>query len=105
MEPGWTIRISTDGVFDAAPFYRLVEEIDPKLYRELEQSPEADVVARFDDLLSNSVSLHLASDARLGVMVSGGLDSSLVTRMAIPKMSLAGAYHAEVTGNDLKRTG
>jgi asparagine synthase (glutamine-hydrolysing) len=51
---------------------------------------EQDVVARFRDLLSESTRLHLMSDVPVGMLLSGGLDSSAIA-----------AIMAESTGSRL----
>ena len=53
-------------------------------------SPDATVdragaIERLRELLRESVSLHLVSDAPIGVFLSGGLDSSLIASLAIER--------------------
>ncbi|HUZ82997.1 MAG TPA: asparagine synthase (glutamine-hydrolyzing), partial [Gaiellaceae bacterium] len=53
-------------------------------------SPDATVdrpaaVERLRELLRESVSLHLVSDAPIGVFLSGGLDSSLIASLAVER--------------------
>ena len=98
VEGGQVIRVRASGEFEPRRFFSLAEAVDPNLYRELDRMPEREVVNRFDALMERSVVLHLASDARVAVMASGGLDSSLVahlTRQHIPQIT---AYHADVVG-------
>ena len=66
--------------------YALVskDSFEMKSYWELNSVPEtnlsfADSVDKLDELLNEAVRQHLLSDVPLGVLLSGGLDSSLLT--------------------------
>ena len=48
------------------------------------ETPQAGVEERFRDLLDDAVRIRMRSDAPLGVLLSGGLDSSSVVRLAAP---------------------
>ena len=52
-------------------------------------------VSKFCDLLKRSVDLHLASDAPLAVMCSGGVDSSLIAAYAKRQLPEIEAYVAD----------
>jgi asparagine synthase (glutamine-hydrolysing) len=52
--------------------------------------PYADALEHFRTLLQDAVATHLQSDARLGCLLSGGLDSSTVTALAAPLARAAG---------------
>lgn len=54
----------------------------PPAFLEKNAEPE-ELVDEFEDLLQKSVKRQLVSDVPLGVLLSGGLDSSLVTAMAV----------------------
>jgi asparagine synthase (glutamine-hydrolysing) len=51
------------------------------------EAPQPDVEERFRHLLDDAVRIRLRSDAPLGVLVSGGLDSSAVLRLAAPRVT------------------
>ena len=52
---------------------------------------EAELLERIDELLAETVRLHLASDVPVGAFLSGGLDSTLIA-----------AYAARVLGSELR---
>jgi asparagine synthase (glutamine-hydrolysing) len=48
---------------------------------------ESDLIDRLESLLEKSVNQQLVADVPIGVLLSGGLDSSLITAMAVRKIS------------------
>ena len=59
--------------------------VNQEIYDRLARSN--DVVSDLDELLRQSLSLHEQSDAPIGFLCSGGLDSSLITAMAARNIS------------------
>lgn len=55
--------------------------------------PFPEAVARFRDLLSDSVALRLRSDVPLGSCLSGGLDSGAIVGLARAMLEPGSAYH------------
>jgi asparagine synthase (glutamine-hydrolysing) len=98
VEAGQVVRVDSCGETELQRFFTLSEAVDPALYRELDRMPEREVVARFDSLMERSVVLHLASDAPVAAMASGGLDSSLVAHLTRRHLPQIVAYHANVLG-------
>ncbi len=78
IEPGTWWRIGAGGC-ERQRYFDVVDDLDVE--RLLAPEP-ADVVARFEALLDESVRLHLASDVPLATICSGGVDSSLVAALA-----------------------
>lgn len=76
LEPGTMARVNLNtGSLQVSRWYDLSSNIKP-----LDLSYES---ARLhtSDLLKNSIKLHLRADVRLGAMLSGGLDSSVITTL------------------------
>jgi len=79
LEPGHFIELSLD---------RPSQEIRPQRFWQIRFDPllgrsDGEWVEEIESLLSDAVSLRLASDVPVGVFLSGGLDSSLVTALAV----------------------
>ena len=72
---GTLLRVSPAGI-QATRYWHFETE------REAFPGTFADAVDRLDDLLTTAVALRLRSDVPLGVFLSGGIDSSLVTAIA-----------------------
>lgn len=98
VEPGQVIRIRTTGQWEPHAFFSLGEAVDADLYRHLDRMPDDRVVATMAGLVERSVVLHLASDASVGTLASGGLDSSLISYLSRQHLPHLAAYHADVTG-------
>ena len=77
--------------------YREVESlVSQEVYERLARS--SDVVGELDELLKASLALHEQSDAPIGFLCSGGLDSSLITAMAAQRHPDVALYHADFEG-------
>ena len=63
-------------------WFEATDQVDPSLAAELAQRPKAELTDQFDRLLGQAVERRLMSDVPVGTMLSGGLDSSLVTAVA-----------------------
>jgi asparagine synthase (glutamine-hydrolysing) len=79
-------------------YYRITEEPDEKLFRELERCGFEDVLVRFEHLISQSTKRMLMSDAPMGAFVSGGVDSSLIAAIANSNGARLGLFTADVLG-------
>ncbi len=76
IEAGTMVRVNlATGAFRAETFWTLPTASPERL-------SEAEAEERFETLLEDAVRRHLVSDVPVGVLLSGGIDSSLVTAMA-----------------------
>jgi asparagine synthase (glutamine-hydrolysing) len=98
VECGQTLRIRATGEVKRQYYFALAEAVDRDLYRTLDQMPDDQVVAAVDQRVRASVAIHAASDAPVGTMISGGVDSGLVSALAKSHVSNLSAYHADVQG-------
>jgi len=77
--------------------YREVESlVNPKAYEALASSEN--LVDQLDSLLQRSVSMHEQSDAPIGFLCSGGLDSSLISAISAKSHPDLALYHADFEG-------
>jgi asparagine synthase (glutamine-hydrolysing) len=77
-------------------FFHINQFVDRCLHDELDQLSKDEVVEKVANAMQKSVSLHLVSDAPVGALVSGGVDSSLVTAIAAQDYPNLRLYHANV---------
>lgn len=98
LEAGHALKIDTRGTIQSHEYYSLAEGVDANLYRELARASDAQVVAEVDRLVHRSVKLHLASDAPVAALCSGGLDSSFIATLSHRYLPRLQAYHANVAG-------
>lgn len=98
LEAGHALKIDARGALQSHEYYSLAEAIDANLYRELARASDSQVVSEVEKLVHRSVKLHLASDAPVAALCSGGLDSSLIAILSHRYLPQLQAYHANVAG-------
>ena len=76
LKPGHWLMVEEHGAVRTAPYWDL-----PSGESQEEDRPFAEHVRNYRDLLEQAVESHLMSDVPLGVLLSGGLDSSVVAAM------------------------
>ncbi len=96
LPAGCWLRLRPDGSSELCRWYDPLREINPERYQRLAATPSEGVVAEVERALTESIRLRLVADVPVGVMLSGGLDSSLVTLLAARHQQDLTAFHVQV---------
>lgn len=95
--PGHVATIREGRVATQA-YYSPTSHVSSEKYRRYAAESERSIVEKFDTTLSDCVRLRLISDVPVGTLVSGGLDSSLVTAIAAGYTDKLTGFHVSVQG-------
>jgi asparagine synthase (glutamine-hydrolysing) len=99
LEPGCLLQIDlASGEVEHRIYHDLLSPINERTWREAGFRGEEVVERELEDALQRSVQAHLVSDAPLGVICSGGIDSSLIAAMACQSLPDLELYHASIQG-------
>ena len=83
VAPGHVVSVRVGRVVDDVAYAPLLDQVDPARYRHLDSVSFEEVCAEFSCLFDASVDRMAQCDARLGVFLSGGVDSGLVSAVAV----------------------
>ena len=95
--PGEVVTISPRGIRKAL-YYSPPDFVSGEAFRRYSDARPEDIVREVDQMLNDAVRLRLISDVPVGTLLSGGLDSSLVTAIAAKYTSALTAFHVSVEG-------
>lgn len=97
LQPGTYMEINLN-VFHISikTYVNVIKDINPRIYHENISIPLDRAVQHLDELIHHSVKMHLISDAPIGSLCSGGIDSSLITTIARRYDPGISIYHAGV---------
>jgi asparagine synthase (glutamine-hydrolysing) len=98
LEPGTILSFNPhNDQTSITTYFRIKELVDKNYYDELHQMPAQEVMEEFHRLFYKSVESMMMSDVGMGVMTSGGLDSSIIAAMA-SKMESVELFTANTVG-------
>lgn len=96
LPPGHQLVVEQGGIRLEA-WYDPLAQVSQARFEAFRGRSEAEVVETIGGLLESSIRLRLVSDVPVGVLLSGGLDSSLVTMLAARHQSDLTAFHVSIT--------
>jgi asparagine synthase (glutamine-hydrolysing) len=99
VRPGHVLRFSSDAPVEERAFASIRGWLDRQLQEELRCSPEGAVLDRVGRALELSLDQRMQSDAPVGFLASGGVDSSLLAAIARRRGHPVVLYHADVVGD------
>jgi len=88
----------------AQVYFSCLSCVDESLYRSYEKASMTEMTKEFSRLMTNSVDLHSISDAPIASLLSGGIDSSLISALAQKNTPDLALYHADVIGSRSEKT-
>lgn len=84
LEPGNILCINQQGYIHHTKYWDLVDIAQNGLCNPLHQ-PDNILIDQLDNLLGDAVSRRMVSDVPIGALLSGGIDSSLVTALMVER--------------------
>jgi asparagine synthase (glutamine-hydrolysing) len=98
LPAGHFLQIHNGRIGKPERYYSVETEVDEATYTGLDQRPQSEVVAEIESLFLTGVKERLVSDVPVGVLCSGGVDSSLVTALCARDRKDMAAFHVSVAG-------
>lgn len=79
-------------------WYSALDHVSQAEHARLQEFSEKDICDRIESQLDDAVRLRLVSDVPVGTLLSGGLDSSLITALAAKHSDQLSGFHISVAG-------
>ncbi|MGH7928084.1 MAG: asparagine synthase (glutamine-hydrolyzing), partial [Candidatus Binatia bacterium] len=98
LPAGHFLKIEDGRIGTPQSYYAVESEVDPVTYERLDRQPRQDVIAEIERLFLTGVKERLVADVPLGVLCSGGVDSSLVSALCARYRKDVAAFHVSVAG-------
>jgi asparagine synthase (glutamine-hydrolysing) len=99
VEAGSIVQFRGSSIPSRRRWFTFEELVDPYLHAELDVAGEVDVLRRITDAFDQSLAFRMVSDVPVASLVSGGVDSSLVTVLASATEHPPELYHADVVAD------
>jgi asparagine synthase (glutamine-hydrolysing) len=99
LPAGHFLQIRGGRIGVAQRYYSVDSEVNASVYEELERKSQQEVVSEVESLFLTGVKERLIADVPLGVLCSGGVDSSLVTALCARYRKDVAAFHVSVAGH------
>ncbi len=96
VAPGTAVACGDGSTPKSRPYFDPLDWIDRGRTRALHTAPDAALIEQFVGSLRNAVGTMSASDAPIGVLVSGGLDSGIVAALAVRERKDLSLFTADV---------
>ena len=98
LPAGHFLKIHGSRIGKPEKYYSVESEVDAETYARLDHQPRQDLIAEIEGLFLTGVKERLVADVPLGVLCSGGVDSSLVTALCARYRKDVAAFHVSVAG-------
>lgn len=103
VPPGSIVRLRPGRPPSVSQYFEMAELRDPLIAARSGGSSEESLIDTVESLLSESVEQQLIADASVGVLCSGGIDSSLILALAAKRHRDVAVFHADVVGPGSER--
>jgi asparagine synthase (glutamine-hydrolysing) len=98
LPAGHFLQIRDGRIAEPQRYYSVEAEVDPTTYARLDRMPQREVVDEIESLFLTGVEERLVSDVPVGVLCSGGVDSSLIAALCARSRQDIAAFHVSVAG-------
>jgi asparagine synthase (glutamine-hydrolysing) len=98
LPAGHFLKIHNGRIGVPQSYYSVEAEVDPAIYERLSCQPREELITEVENLFLTGVKERLVADVPLGVLCSGGVDSSLVTALCARYRNDVAAFHVSVAG-------
>ncbi len=104
LNPGHYIHLSPDTKeVEQKEYFSIFSLVDKSLYQDYSKASLQDMTDMFGQIMNDSVKIHAISDAPVATLISGGIDSSLISTLTNKYCNGISLYHADVVGENSEK--